>query len=53
MSTMWPDGYYLARHADGSTFVVLRQNCLWYCCGVGSAIRFDDHQIIRWIDTKE
>ena len=50
------DGYYLARHHDDSTFVVLREDSLWYACGVQEPLndRFHpDIQIIRKIDTSD
>lgn len=47
----WESGYYLALHPEGTTYIVLRQNDLWYCCGVGNAIRLDTKQIIRKINT--
>lgn len=43
----WLDGYYWARHNDGSRFIVLRQNDTWYCPGLsGSMVNFDTSQIV-------
>ncbi len=47
---MSPDGYYWARHSDGSHFVVLNQQGLWYACGIGDPlINFHESQIIMRI----
>jgi hypothetical protein len=42
------DGYYWARHDDGTTFVVFLENGLWYVPGISHAINqdFREHQII-------
>ena len=42
-----PDGYYWARHPDGSYFVVLHENDLWYCCGLGFPMAdFHESQVV-------
>jgi hypothetical protein len=41
------DGYYWARHHDGTTFIVLREGPSWYTVGVEPPIiNFDVRQII-------
>lgn len=41
------DGYYWARHHDGTTFIVLREDGDWFACGIGPPIiNFDVRQII-------
>jgi hypothetical protein len=40
------EGYYWARHTDGTTFVVLLEDGDWYCCAVHDAIDFDESTII-------
>ena len=46
--TEYADGHYWARHHDGTTFVVLREDGHWYCCGVCIPIddEFSEAQII-------
>ena len=52
MSEDLQDGYYWARHRgleeDGTTFIVLRQDGDWFCCGVGEPISrtFSESQVI-------
>jgi hypothetical protein len=40
------DGYYWARHNDGTTFIVYREDGLWYTVAIGHPIDFDPKQII-------
>lgn len=50
MSRSVPDGYYWARHADGTTFVVLRENGQWYTVGIREPLEnFDARQIVSRI----
>lgn len=35
------DGYYWARHRDGTRFIVFREDGHWYCCGVHNSIDED------------
>jgi hypothetical protein len=37
----FPDGYYWARHFDGTAFVVKRDGPCWHCCGVETPINPD------------
>lgn len=46
------EGYYWARHPDGTAFVVLFDEGLWYAPGIGAPINdtFDQDQIIKPLD---
>ena len=40
------DGYYWARHPDGTTFIVLREGGHWFVPGIGHSIEFDPRCVI-------
>ncbi len=45
-----PNGYYWARHPDGTHFVVLREGGAWYCCGlIRPIVNFHESQIVMRI----
>jgi hypothetical protein len=49
--TGFTDGYYWARHLDGTTFVVLREEGSWYAAGLYHALaNFSPSQIITPIE---
>ncbi|HLL29031.1 MAG TPA: hypothetical protein VKT73_15445 [Xanthobacteraceae bacterium] len=43
----YEDGYYWCRcSSDGTTFIALREDGLWYCCGVEESIDIPDFEVI-------
>ena len=42
----FPDGYYWARHSEGTTFIVKLEDGEWFTIGIQDPIDFDPRFII-------